>query len=115
MWYNPILTWLLRSPFHGMLSSSTMLITVTGCKSGKAIRTPVNYVDMGEELLTVSFRRRTWWRNLRGGAPVTLWLRGRNVKAHSVIIEDDEGVQKSATIRQIPERKIRRSGHANRR
>ena len=105
MWYNPILTWLLRSPFHGMLSDSTMLITVTGRKSGKAISTPVNYVDMGEELLTVSFRRRRWWRNLRGGASVTLRLGDRNMKANSTVIEDDEGVAKQlgAYFKKVPQ------------
>lgn len=92
MWYNPILKWLLRSPFHGLLSSNTMLITVIGRKSGKEITTPVNYVDMGEELLTVSFKRRRWWRNLRGGAPVKLRLRGGDRRAHSVAIENDKGV-----------------------
>lgn len=104
MWYNPILTWLLRSPFHGMVSGGTMLITVTGRKSGKEITTPVNYIDMGEELLTVSFRRRTWWRNLRGGASVTLRLRGRDVRAHSVVIEVDEGVaeQLGAYFKRVP-------------
>jgi len=98
MWYNPILKWLLRSPFHGMLSGSTMLITVTGRKSGKEITTPVNYVDMGEDLLTVSFKRRTWWRNLRGGVPVTLRLRGRDMKANSTVIEDDDGVAKQLGV-----------------
>jgi deazaflavin-dependent oxidoreductase (nitroreductase family) len=105
MWYNPILKWLLQSPFHGMVSGSTMLITVTGHKSGKEITTPVNYVDMGGELLTVSFRRRHWWRNLRGGAPVTLRLRGRDAQAHSMIIEDDEGVatQLGAYFKKVPQ------------
>jgi deazaflavin-dependent oxidoreductase (nitroreductase family) len=105
MWYNPILKWLLQSPIHGILSGSTMLITVTGRKSGKAISTPVNYVDMGEELMTVSFRQRKWWRNLRGGAPVTLRLRGRNVKANSTAIEDGEGVaaQLGAYFKKVPQ------------
>ncbi len=42
MWYNPIMMWLLRSPLHGMLSSSTMIITYTGRKSGKMFSTPDN-------------------------------------------------------------------------
>jgi deazaflavin-dependent oxidoreductase (nitroreductase family) len=105
MWYNPILTWLLRSPLHGLLSESTMLITVTGRKSGKEIILPVGYVDMGEELLTVSFRRRSWWRNLRGGAPVTVRLRGRNFQPYSMTIEDDEGVAKQlvAYFKKVPQ------------
>jgi deazaflavin-dependent oxidoreductase (nitroreductase family) len=105
MWYNPILTWLLRSPLHSLVSNSTMLITVTGRKSGKEITLPVNYVDIGEELMTVSFKQRSWWRNLSGEAPVAVLLRGRNVKAHSVIIEDDEGVAKqlAAYFKKVPQ------------
>jgi len=35
MWYNTLMSWLLRSPFHGLLSKSTLLVTVTGRKSGR--------------------------------------------------------------------------------
>jgi hypothetical protein len=42
--YNPIVSWLLRSPLQGLMSSSTMLITFAGRKSGKTYTTPVNYV-----------------------------------------------------------------------
>ena len=56
MWYNSIMMWLLRSPLHGMLSGSTMIITYTGRKSGMTFSTPVNYVRDGNVLWTVSFR-----------------------------------------------------------
>jgi deazaflavin-dependent oxidoreductase (nitroreductase family) len=77
MWYNSIIKPLLRSPLHGIMSTSTMLITYTGRKSGKTYSTPVNYVRDGNDLLVVSYRHRTWWRNLRGGAPVTVLLQGK--------------------------------------
>jgi hypothetical protein len=32
---NGFITWLLRSPFHGLLRKGMMLITVTGRKTGK--------------------------------------------------------------------------------
>jgi deazaflavin-dependent oxidoreductase (nitroreductase family) len=78
MWYNPIMLWLLRSPLHGMLSGSTMVVTYTGRKSGKLFSTPVNYVRDGDVLWTISYRRRTWWRNLVD-SPVTLRLQGKDV------------------------------------
>ena len=40
---NDFMAWVLRSPFHGMLSNGMMLITVTGRKTGKAYTTPVGY------------------------------------------------------------------------
>ena len=95
MWFNPLMTWLLRSPLHSVISSNTMLMTYTGRKSGKIFTTPMNYLRMkdsrGEYLLTTSLRERTWWRNLRGGAAVTLQLQGKNMPAQAEAHED-EGV-----------------------
>src|SRR5690606_23230181 len=67
-------------------------LTVTGRKSGKPITTPVNYVRDGETLLVVSWKDRTWWRNLRGGAPVTLRLQGRDVRARGIVLEEEAAV-----------------------
>ena len=91
MWYNPIMMWLLRSPLHGMLSGSTMIITYTGRKSGKTIRTPVNYVRDGDVLWTISFRQRTWWRSLHD-SPVTLRIQGKDVTGVATAITDQQEV-----------------------
>lgn len=80
MWYNSMMAWLLRSPLHGLLSESFMLISVRGRKSGRIIRTPVNYVREGNTLWVTSQRNRTWWRNLRGGAPVNVFVQGQELK-----------------------------------
>jgi deazaflavin-dependent oxidoreductase (nitroreductase family) len=91
MWYNAIMAWLLRSPMHGLLSQNTMLMTYTGRKSGKTYSTPMNFVraqeDGGEIFLTTSYRHRTWWRNLRGGASVVLRVQGRDLKGRAEALE----------------------------
>ena len=92
MWFNPIIIWLLKSPFHGLLSKSTMLITCTGRKSGKTLQVPVNYLREGAELLTTSSKDRTWWRNLRGGAAVQLLLAGKLTPAHCRVCETGDEV-----------------------
>jgi hypothetical protein len=97
MWYNPIMIWLLRSPLHGLISKSFMLITYTGRKSGRAYIIPVNYVQNGSELTVTSYRQRTWWRNLREGAPLSVRLQGRDIQAIGEVIEDDEGVVAALT------------------
>lgn len=96
---------ILRSPLHGLLSGSTMLITVTGRKSGKAYTTPVNYVRHRDVVYITSRRERTWWRNLRGGGPVTLRLQGQNVQGRAIAIEDDQGVSAGLTayLGQVPQ------------
>ncbi len=39
-------------------------------------------------LYTTSYRERVWWRNLRGGAPVTIRLQGEDRDAIAEVIED---------------------------
>lgn len=73
---NPFVTLILRSPLHGLLSRSLLLMTVTGRRSGRLLTFPVQYVGRGDDLLVVSKASRRWWRNLEGGAPVTVLLRG---------------------------------------
>jgi deazaflavin-dependent oxidoreductase (nitroreductase family) len=96
MWYNAIMAWVLRSPLHGLLSQSTMVMTYTGRKSGKVYSTPMNYVRVreagGDVFLTTSYRQRAWWRNLRGGAPVVLRVQGKDLKARAEVIEAETGV-----------------------
>jgi F420H(2)-dependent quinone reductase len=90
MWFNKFVSAILCSPLHSFMSSSTMLITVTGRKSGRLISTPVNYVQLGNKLMATSLRERTWWRNLMGGAPVQGVLRGqhRMGTAHTIANTD---------------------------
>ena len=88
MWYNSIMLWLLRSPLHPLLSGSTIVVTYTGRKSGNTYSLPVNYVRVGEELLIVSLSKRTWWRSLRGGADLTIRLRGKELPARAEVFED---------------------------
>ncbi len=97
MWYNAVMIWLLRSPLHGLISQSFMLVTVTGKKTGKAYTTPVNYSREGNMLTIVSQRNRTWWRNLRGGRPLTIHLQGQDLTASGIVIEDDAGVTSDLT------------------
>ena len=95
MWFNPIVTWLLRSPLHGFVSKGTILVTVTGRKSGNSISTPTNFLRDGETLWVISWRERTWWRNLRGGAAVKVLLDGKELSGQGVVIEGQEEVANS--------------------
>jgi deazaflavin-dependent oxidoreductase (nitroreductase family) len=95
MWFNPMMIWLLRSPFHSLVSKGVMLITLTGRKSGKTITTPTNYLRDGSSLWVVSWRERKWWRNLRGGAAVQVLLAGKGVEGRGQIIEEKQAVAQS--------------------
>ena len=88
--YNPIVIWLLRSPLHSLMDKHTMLITVTGSKSGKLYTFPVSYIRDGETLQVISQRDRTWWKNLQGGAEVTVFLQGHTLQARGETCTDTE-------------------------
>jgi len=102
MWYNPIMKAILRSPLHGLLSGSMMLVTYTGRRTGKTYTMPVNYVEIGDAVLVTSLPERSWWRSLRGGAPVLLHLRGAQVSAVASVLEDE--ASQSAALLNIVQR-----------
>lgn len=101
---NDFVKKLLRSPLHGLMSGSTLLITVKGRKTGRWITLPVNYICEGNSLWVVTKRDRTWWRNLLGGAPVKVCLKGKNLDAFAEAVLDAEEVSDwlGAYIRRFP-------------
>ncbi len=101
---NDFIKFILRSPFHKMMSASTMLITVTGRKTGRPITTPVNYYQEGDTLWVLTVRGRKWWRNVQNGAGVDLLLRGKQQHAHAGTILEEGAVaaQIGEYVRHIP-------------
>ncbi len=88
---NPFVRLLLRSPFHGMMSATNLLVTYRGRKSGRSYTLPVSYVRDEKTVIIVpgNPEHKSWWRNLRGGAAVTLRLAGREVSGTAAVIERD--------------------------
>lgn len=86
--YNPLVIWLVRSPLHALLDKNTIVITVTGRKSGKRYTIPVSYVRDGETLLVISQKNRRWWKNLRDGALVTVLLQGHALQGRGEAFTD---------------------------
>jgi len=92
----------LRSPAHGMVSKTVLLITFTGRKSGKTYTTPVSYSQNGDQVNI--FTHAVWWKNLRSGTPVTLRLRGREFQGLAVPVEDKQAIAAGLTahLRKVP-------------
>jgi hypothetical protein len=90
---NDFINWVLRSPFHGVLSNGMMLITVTGHKTGRKYTIPVGYYREGQYLWVITSRSRTWWRNLLGGADVGLLLKREPVHAYAEPELDEKFVE----------------------
>jgi deazaflavin-dependent oxidoreductase (nitroreductase family) len=75
---NSAMKFVLRSPVHGIVSKTVLLITFTGRKSGKIYTTPVSYSQHGDQVTI--FTHANWWKNLRSEAPVTLRIQGRELQ-----------------------------------
>jgi hypothetical protein len=89
---NPLIGLILCSPLHPLhplLSRSLMLITYRGRKSQKMFTTPVRYVRANGSIRCFTSPDTLWWRNLRGGAEVTLRIKGKDVKCLATAIEND--------------------------
>lgn len=71
---NQVMKFVLRTPVHGMVSKTVLLITFAGRKSGKTYSTPVSYSQEGEQVTI--FTHAEWWKNLRTGVPVRLRIQG---------------------------------------
>ena len=100
---NDFVTFMLRTPFNVFLGN-TMLITVTGGKTGKKYSTPVGFYRDGDWLWVLTRRDRTWWRNVKGGAEVSLLIKGKTLpaRAEAELNETDVEAQLCEYIRQIP-------------
>ena len=60
--FNPLMIWLLRSPLHKIASKNTLLIT--------------------------SLRGRSWWKNLRRDAKISVHLQGKDLETQGEDISD---------------------------
>lgn len=85
---NSAMKFVLRSPVHGMVSKSVLLITFKGRKSGKTYTTPVSY-SQDEDQVTI-FTHAAWWKNLGSGAPVTLRIRGHEFQGVAEPVAEDK-------------------------
>lgn len=90
---NPVMIPLLKSPLHGFVSDHLMLVTFTGRKSGKRYSTPVEYKREGDTIMFYTRKERRWWKNLEGGAALTVRVQGHDIQVvPEALLDDRESV-----------------------
>lgn len=100
---NKTMKFMLRSPLHGMVSKTVLLITFAGRKSGKSYTTPVSYSQDGDQVYI--FTHAAWWKNLPSGAQATLRIRGRELQGLAEPVAEDKQAVTSgliAHLRKVP-------------
>ena len=100
---NDFVKFFLRTPLH-IFMGNTMLITVTGRKTGKKYTTPVGFYREGDFLWVLTSRDRTWWRNVQDGAEVEMRIRGKEMKgfAEAILNEDEVASQLGEYLKHVP-------------
>ena len=100
---NGFIAFMLRTPLYVFLGD-TMLITVTGRKTGKKYTTPVGFYREGDTLWVLTSHDRTWWRNIKDGADVKMRIRGKDANgfAKAVLKEEKVAAQVVNYVRHIP-------------
>jgi hypothetical protein len=88
--YNPLVSTILRSPLHGLLSKHIALLMITGRKTGQRYAVPVSYMQQGSILRIFSQRDRVWWRNLRRSLQIDVRLGGNVYCALGEAVEEPE-------------------------
>lgn len=86
---NAIMRTLLRSPLHGLMSDSILVITCRGRRSGREYSTPVRYLPLDDRLRCTTATHTQWWRNVSGDAPVSLLVAGKQGEYRAEVLERD--------------------------
>jgi hypothetical protein len=89
---NDFVKFFLHTPLHALMGD-TMLIRVTGLKTGKKYSTPVGFYRENGNLWVLTSRNRTWWRNVKKGADVSLLLKGKRINAFAQAELDSKSVE----------------------
>ena len=103
---NPLIGLVLRSPLHLLLSKNVLLVTFKGRKTGRMFTTPLRYIRDGNTVRCFSSENTKWWRNMRGGVPVTLRLAGKNTLCQARVLEvsvEEKAYLLSTYLSQFPQ------------
>jgi F420H(2)-dependent quinone reductase len=88
--FNPVARTIARSPMHGLADKTTVLLHVTGRKTGRRYDIPIGYVEIDGRLVMITIAR--WRVNLRGGADVEVTWHGRRRPMRAMLEEDPAAV-----------------------
>ena len=88
--FNPVARAVLSSPMHGLADKTTVILHVTGRKTGRRYDIPIGYVEINGRLVMITVAG--WRVNLRGGADVEVTWRGRRRPMHATLEEDPAAV-----------------------
>ena len=86
--FNPMVTAILRSRLHMLLSGALCVVSWSGRKSGRRVSIPTGYQRHGDEVIVMLTKPgdKTWWKNFRSPWPAELLLAGRERTAMGDVV-----------------------------
>jgi deazaflavin-dependent oxidoreductase (nitroreductase family) len=91
---NLIISAIVRSPLHRLLSGTVILLRFRGRRSGQLYTIPVQYARSNGELILFAMgaARKQWWRNLRTHPEVDVLVQGVWRRATGRVMAGDEAL-----------------------
>lgn len=86
---NPIMRALLN---RGIAAKTLMTLEFRGRKTGKIYNLPVGYMQRGRTVFVYS--PFSWWRNLQGGVPETVVIKGQTLTGTADVTTDTDEIAK---------------------
>jgi hypothetical protein len=83
---NPIVSALLRSPWHSVLSDRVLLLSYPSRAGGAPRTIPVNYLSIGNTILVGSDF--SWWKSVVESTPVTVQVAGQRFQGRAHLVSD---------------------------
>ena len=100
---NPLARWLLKSPFHPLMSCYVILLCFEGRRTGKRYEVPIAYHRTRDGVIeAVTSTKGVWWRNLRAMPECSVVHRGKVQQARvEVVIGDAEVIARVLRSRDL--------------
>jgi len=78
---NLVMVTLLRSPLHGLFSSSILALRYTGMKSGRVLTVPARYLESSNGPVVITSKDTGWWPNFVQVRQAEALVRGQWIDA----------------------------------
>ena len=76
---DPMMTLLLRSPLHGLMSASVLLLSFQGRRTGPHITLALRYARSDAGFVCFTTDNAKWWRNFEDARPVAWVVAGETL------------------------------------
>ena len=94
---NPIVKFILDSPFHFIISKNLLALTFYGKKTGKKYKTPLSYLQKDNNIFCLTDQPNIWWKNLILQSEAEISLKGNRVRCSAIAELESDSIEEMLT------------------